>query len=101
EGVGGLLKADGGRHGRLTALAGGEDLLGPLLQRRGLVHGQREAGVGGGVFVGAVDDGVVGQRRQPLQAGPHLLGGAFEDPPAAQREQGVADERDLVGLAVV
>ena len=47
--------------------------------------------------MGAVDAGVVGQRRQPLQAAPHLLRRALEQPPAAQREQGVADEGDMVG----
>ncbi len=47
--------------------------------------------------MGAVDGGVVGQRRKPLQAGPHLLGGAFEEAAATQGEQGVAHEGDPVG----
>ena len=39
--------------------------VGAGLQRRVVVHRQGEAGVGGGVFVGAVDGGVVGQGGQP------------------------------------
>ena len=36
----------------------------------------------------------VGQAGQPLERAIHLLRRAFEQPPAAHREQGVADERD-------
>ncbi len=51
--------------------------------------------------MGAVDRGLVRQGGQALQAGPHLLGRALEQPPAAQREQGVADEGDPVGRVEV
>ena len=46
------------------------------------------------IFVARVKPRVVGQSRDPLQRGVHLLGRAFEQPAAAHREQGVADEGD-------
>ncbi len=49
----------------------------------------------------AIDQGLVRQGRQPGQAGPHLLGGALEHPPAPQGEQGVADEGHAVGGVII
>ena len=54
-------------------------------------HG--EAGVRLGVFVGAVDAHVVGQRAQALERRPELLRRALEHLAAAQREQRVAAEQ--------
>ena len=62
-----------------------------------MVDAESEAGVRGGVFVRAIDRGRLRQGGEAREAGPHLLGGPLEQPPAAQREQGVADEGDLVG----
>jgi hypothetical protein len=95
------FSADGGRHGRLAAFAGGEHRFRPRLQRRIVVDRQGEAGVRGGVFVGAVDGGVVGQGGQLGQRAPHLFGRALEQSAAAEGEQGVADEGDVVGCVVI
>ncbi len=57
---------------------------------------QREAGVGLGVFVGAVDAHVVGQSAQPAERRPELLRRALEHPPAAQRKDRVAAEQRLL-----
>ncbi len=79
-----------------AARASGEHLIGASLQSGAGIDAEREPGVGGGVFVGAIDQGLVGQGGQALEAGPHLLGRTLEQAPAAQREQGVADEDDAV-----
>ena len=50
------------------------------------LDGHREARVRLGVFVGAVDPHVVGQRAQPLERRPELLRRALEHLAAAQRE---------------
>ncbi len=56
----------------------GEDMVGAGLQGRIVVHRQGEPGVGGGVFVGAVDAGLVGQGRQLGESGPHHFRRALE-----------------------
>ena len=56
EGVDGLLGyQDGWRAPGFGPLAGGEHRLSPRLHPRIVIHRKREARVGGGVFVGAVD----------------------------------------------
>ena len=50
-----------------------------------------------GVFVAAIDLGVVGQRAQLEQRLPHHLGRALDHAAAADREQRVAGEGELVG----
>ena len=64
EGIGGFFQSDGGGHGRLVGGAqflGGGDAV--LHVRVAGFAGQREAQVGGGVFVRAIDAGVAGQLR--------------------------------------
>ena len=96
KGIGRLLGRDGGRDGGFAARAGGEDRLASGDHRRIVVEAEREARVGGGVLVGAIDHGLVGQGSRALQAAPELRRVAFEHPPAAEGEQAVADEGDPV-----
>jgi len=86
---------------RLASLPGGEDSVSSPAQRRVVVDREGEAGVGGRVLVSAVDARVVGQGRQALEAGPHLLGCTLEQASAAESEERVADEGDVVGAVVV
>ncbi len=51
--------------------------------------------------MGAVDQSLVRQGREALQAGPHLLRRSLEHPPAAEREEGVPDEDDGVRRIVI
>ena len=60
------------------------------------LDGDREARVGLGVFVGAVDPHVVGQARRRAERSPELLRRALEHLAAAQREQRVAAEQRLL-----
>src|SRR6185295_5735195 len=59
------------------------------------LHRQGEAAVVLGVFVTAIDPGLVRQRAQLAERSPHLLRGPLEGPAAADREQGVAAEYRL------
>ena len=52
-----------------------------------------EAGVGLGVLMGAIEQGFGRQRPDAAEAFPELLRLALEHPPAAEREDAVADER--------
>ncbi len=105
EGVGGFFQRDGGGQGDLVCCA---QLLGGsyALFHGGVARlaGQREAQVGGGVFVRAIDTGGVGQAGQALQRVVQLRGCPFKIPAAACTEQHVAAEHDFrceVGDVVV
>ena len=100
ERVGRQFQRDGRRHGRLALAA----------QRRrcarrdafstrivGLDR-QREARVRFRIFVAAIDDGLAGQRGELAERFPHHRERRLEHPPAAEREQRVAAERELVLL---
>src|SRR5581483_8530350 len=93
ERIGGLLVGERRGQRRLARIA---QTLVALLARaeRAVARLDRlgEADVRQSVFVAAVDLGVVGQRGQLGERGEHLLGGAFEEPPAAAGEQRVAAE---------
>src|SRR5205823_13773845 len=65
-----------------------------LLERRvARLDGFSKADVRERVLVPAIHLRLVGQRAQLLQRRVHLLGGAFEEPPAAAREQRIATEQ--------
>ena len=73
------------------------DLFHPRPQRLvARLQRQGEAAIALGIFMAAIDFGVVGQGHQLGQAGPHHLRIAFEQPPAAHQEQRVAGK----GIAV-
>jgi hypothetical protein len=94
-----LFLTDGDGDGRLA--------FGKLLRRLRLARRQRlvvrldgagEFDVGGGVFVAAEYFGVVRQIAQLQQRTPHHAGRALDDAAAADREQRVADEGELVAV---
>ena len=98
EGVGGIFQRDGGGQGgqvRRAQLLGG----GGALLHFGVVRfaGQREAQVGGGIFVCAVHAGVIRQLREALQGVVQLREAAFEIPAATATEQHVAAEQYFRG----
>src|SRR5437667_2262995 len=94
EGVGGLFLAERARQRRLArraqALVARLALPEPSVAR---LAGLREADVRERVLVPAIHFRLVGQRAQLLQRRVHLLGGAFEEPPAAASEQRIATEQ--------
>src|SRR5690242_5113134 len=94
EGVGLLLLAEQARDGRLVAGAGSVDR---VAARHELLvvglDGHGEACVRLGVFVGAVNPHVVGQRAQAIERMPELLGRALEHLAATEGEDGVAAEQ--------
>ena len=99
ERIGRKLGGDRGRQGRLAGGAQRRDFAGARLEH-GIVglDGQGEARVRLGVFVTAVDLGRAGQRGELQQRFPHHRRRRLEHPTAAEREQGVADEGDLLLL---
>ena len=101
EGVGGFFQRDAGGQGGLGGRALLRDLFdAPLHIGVMRFAGQREAQVGGGVFVRAIHAGVTGQLREALQGVKQLRGRTFEVPAAACAEQRIAakqDARDEVG----
>ena len=56
---------------------------------------QGEGGVGGAVFVGAIDDRLIGEAAQFGERLPHLLRRSFKESSAAHDEERIADEEDL------
>jgi hypothetical protein len=97
ERIGLPLLGESGRHCRQSPL--------PKLANRGQAsgdgpalrfHGGREAKVGLGVLVGAVDSGVVGQFGQPVEGRLHHLRRPLEDPPAAAGEEGVPAQAETI-----
>ena len=78
----------------MFALAKGHAILLVLLQGRvARLHRSGKTQVRQGVLMGAADPGVARQGGQPVKRGQHLGRGAFEEPAAAAREQGVAAEQ--------
>jgi len=98
EGVGGFFQRDGGGQRDPVCLAQPLGCSDALLQS-GIAGfaGQREAQVGGGVFVRAIYAGVVGQLREALQRMVQLRGAALEIPAAARAEQHIAAEQCFRG----
>jgi hypothetical protein len=58
------------------------------------LDGERELGIGAGIFMPAIELRLRRQGHQLLQRVPHHLGVAFEELAAADREQRVADKHD-------
>ena len=83
-----------GRVGRLAAQLLRDLFDAPLHVRVMRFAGQREAQVGGGVFVRAIHAGVAGQLREALQGVMQLRGRAFEIPAAACAEQHIAAKQN-------
>src|SRR5262245_8120537 len=93
ERVGGKLLRDRGRQRRRALLGKGGDFGGARAERVVLgLDGEREAAIVVGVFVAAIELGLWRQPRELRQRGPHRLGVAFQELPAPDREQRIADE---------
>ena len=70
---------------------------GPRLQRLVVgIRGQREARIGQGVIMTRIDPRLVRQGCEPLQRMPEFRVAAFEQTPAAEREQRVAAEQGAI-----
>src|SRR5207302_7989567 len=89
-----LLVGERAWHGRRAGLA--QLAVARLARRERAVvglHRLGEADVGERVLVAAIDLRVIWQRSELGKRGVHLLGGAFEEPPAAAGEERVAAEK--------
>ncbi len=94
EGIGRPLLRHRRRNRRQAFLTALRNFLGAGLERRvaGL-NREREAGVGLRIFMSAINPGLVRQRRELAEAGPHLCWRAFEKPAAPESEKRVAAKK--------